>query len=49
MIRNNSRNWMNSLQTACDNLNSQRNGTTKQTPVSIWRPGYEIRNDPGSS
>ena len=30
MIRNNSRNWTNSLQIACDNLNSQRNGTTKK-------------------
>ena len=30
MIRNNNRNWTNSLQIACDNLNSQRNGTTKK-------------------
>ena len=49
MIRNNSRNWTNSLQIACDNLNSQRNGTTKQTPSSIWRSGYEIRNEVGSN
>ena len=45
MIRNNSRNWTNSLQIACDNLNSQRNGTTKQTPSSVWRQGHEIRNE----
>ena len=45
MIRNNNRNWKNSLQIACDNLNSQRNGTTKQTPSSIWRSGHEIRNE----
>ena len=42
MIRNNSRNWTNSLQIACENLNSQRNGTTKQTPSSVWRQGHEI-------
>ena len=42
MIRNNNRNWTNNLQIACENLNSQRNGTTKKTPISIWRPGHEI-------
>ena len=35
MIRNNNRNWTNSLQIACGNLNSQRNGTTKKTPSSV--------------
>ena len=44
MIRNNNRNWTNSLQIACNNLNSQRNGTTKQTPLSIWRQGHEIQD-----
>ena len=43
MIRNNSRNWTNSLQLACDNLNSQRNGTTKKKPISVWREGHEVR------
>ena len=43
MIRNTSRNWTNSFQVACDTLNSQRNGTTKKTPISVWREGYEIR------
>ena len=43
MIRNN-RNRTNLLQIACDNLNSQRNGTTKLTPVSVWREGHEIMN-----
>ena len=42
MIRNNNRNWTNSLQIACDNLNSQRNGTTKKTPISVWRQGHQI-------
>ena len=42
MIRNNNRNCTNSLQLVCDNLNSQRNGTTKQKPSSIWRQGHEI-------
>ena len=42
MIRNNNRNWTNSLQIACENLNSQRNGTTKKTPISIRRQGHEI-------
>ena len=45
MIQNNSRNWTNSLQIACDNLNSQRNETTKQTPSPIWRSGHEIRKE----
>ena len=48
MIRNNNRNWTNSLQLACDNLNSQRNGTTKQKPSSIWRQGHDrIDRDKG--
>ena len=42
MIRNNNRNWTNSLQIACDNLNFQRNGTTKKTPLSVWREGHDI-------
>ena len=41
-FRNNNRNWTNSLEIACENLNSQRNGTTKKTPISIWRPGHEV-------
>ena len=45
MIRINNRNWTNSLQIACNHFNSERNGTTKQKPESIWRPGQEIRND----
>ena len=44
MIRHNNRNWTNSLQIACENLNTQRNGTTKKTPTSIWRQGHEIIN-----
>ena len=44
MIRNNNRNWTNSLQIACDNLNSQRNGTTKKTPISVWRQGHQIED-----
>ena len=42
MIRNNNRNWTDSLQISCENLNSQRNGTKKITLISIWRPGHEI-------
>ena len=42
MIRNNNRNWTNPLQVACENLNSQRNGTTKKTRISIRRQGHEI-------
>ena len=42
MIRNNNRNWTNSHQIACDNLNSQRNGTTKKAPVIVWREGHQI-------
>ena len=44
MIRNNNRNWTNSLQIACDNLNSQRNGTTKKAPVIIWCQGHQIED-----
>jgi hypothetical protein len=36
-IRTNSRNWTNYLQTTANLLNSQRNGTTKQTPDSVWK------------
>ena len=42
MIRNNSRNWTNSLNIACENLNTQRNGTTKQTPSSLWHEGHDF-------
>ena len=42
MIRNNNKKWTNSLQIACEDLNSQRNGTTKRTLISIWRPGHEM-------
>ena len=44
MITNNNRNWTNSLQIACDNLNSQRNGTTKKAPVIIWCQGHQIED-----
>ena len=42
MIRNNNRNWTNSSQIACENLNSQRNGTTKKILISVWRQSHEI-------
>ena len=37
MIRNNSQNWVNYLQICSNNMNSQRNGTIKQTPDSLWK------------
>ena len=45
MIRNNSQKWMNYLQICCDNMNSQRNGTTKQTPNSLWKEGHGEKNE----
>jgi IS30 family transposase len=35
MIRTNSRNWTNHLQTTANLLNTQRNSTTKQTPNNV--------------
>jgi transposase InsO family protein len=44
-IRVNSRNWTNYLQTTANLLNSQRNGTTKQTPDSVWKEGHELQGE----
>ena len=41
MIRKNCQNWVNYLQTCSDNMNSRRNGTTKQTPKSLRKEGKE--------
>jgi hypothetical protein len=41
-IRNNSRNWYSHLQTTANLLNTQQNGTTKQTPNSVWKQGHEL-------
>jgi preprotein translocase subunit SecA len=45
MIRTNSRNWTRHLQTTANLLNSQRNGTTKQTPDSIWKEVPKLQGD----
>ena len=44
IIRNSNRNCTNSLQIACNNLNSQRNGTTKKAPILVWRQGHQIKD-----
>ena len=49
MIRNNSQNWVNYLQICSNNMNSQRNGTTKQTPDSLWKEGHEIQGEKNES
>ena len=49
MIRNNSQNWVNYLQICSNNMNSQRNGTTKQTPDSLWKEGHEIEVEKNES
>ena len=49
MIRNNSQNWVNYLQICSNNMNSQRNGTTKQTPDSLWKGGHEIEGEKNES
>jgi hypothetical protein len=49
MIRTNSRNWYSNLQTTANLLNSQRNGTTKQTPDSIWKEGHELQGEQNQS
>jgi hypothetical protein len=45
MIRTNSRNWTRHLQTTANLLNSQRNGTTKQTPDSVWKQSHELQGE----
>ena len=45
MIRNNSRNWYSHLQTTANLLNTQRNGTTKQTPNNVWKEGHELQGE----
>jgi IS30 family transposase len=49
MIRENSRNWYSHLQTTANLLNSQRNGTTKQTPDSVWKEGHELQGEQDES
>jgi hypothetical protein len=49
MIRTNSRNWYSHLQTTANLLNSQRNGTTKQTPDSVWKEGHELQGEQNQS
>jgi hypothetical protein len=49
MIRTNSRNWTQHLQTTANLLNSQRNSTTKQTPDSIWKEGHELQGEQDQS
>jgi hypothetical protein len=43
IIRTNSRNWTRHIQTTANLLNSQRNGTIKQTPDRIWKEGHELQ------
>ena len=45
MIRNNNRNYTNSLKIACDNLNSQRNGTMKKAKILVWRQIHDGDKD----
>jgi hypothetical protein len=45
MIRTNSRNWTQHLQTTANLLNSQMNSTTKRTPDSIWKEGHELQGE----
>ena len=45
MLRNKSLHWRQYLQRACDLKNSQRNGTTKQFPNKLWRPGHANNDD----
>jgi hypothetical protein len=49
MIRANSRNWTRHLQTTANLLNSQRDGTTKQTPDSFWKVGHELQGEQDQS
>jgi hypothetical protein len=45
MIRQNSRNWTNHLQTCAELMNTQRNGTTKSNPNDIWKEGHELQGE----
>ena len=45
MIRTNSRNWVNHLQTCANLLNTQQNGTTKRNPNDIWKEGHELQGE----
>ena len=45
MLRNNTLNWVQFIQRACDVKNSQRNGTTKQFPNKLWRAGHHENDE----
>ncbi len=49
MIRTNSRNWTNHLQTTANLLNTQRNGATKRNPNDIWKEGHELQGEQDQS
>jgi transposase InsO family protein len=39
-VRHNDLEWVNYLQTYCDNINNQRHKRNKYTPNQLWRQGY---------
>ena len=39
-IRHDNLNWVNELNTYCENINNQRSSNTKYTPNQIWTAGY---------
>ena len=39
-IRHDNLNWVDELNTYCDNINNQRSSNTKYTPNQIWTAGY---------
>ena len=43
MIRTNSRNWSDHLQTTALLMNTSVNGTTKQEPINLWKEGHELQ------
>jgi len=45
MIRTNSRNWTNHLQTCAKLMNTQENGTTKENPADLWKEGHELQGE----
>lgn len=45
MIRQNSRNWTNHLETTTELMNTQRNGTTKENPNDLWEEGHELQGE----
>ena len=44
-LRNKSTTWYDKLEIVAINKNNQRNSSIKNSPVNVWHPGYDVRDN----